>query len=42
MDERWAEYVKPTETAWAFMLRQIDMDFGADSTANSAASGAAI
>jgi len=30
MDERWAEYVKPTETAWAFMLRQIDMDFAAD------------
>ena len=28
MDERWAEYLKQTETAWGSMLRKIDMDFG--------------
>jgi hypothetical protein len=27
MDERWTEYLKPTEAGWGFMLRQIDMDF---------------
>lgn len=29
MDERWAEYITPTAAAWAFMLRQIEMDFDA-------------
>jgi uncharacterized protein YndB with AHSA1/START domain len=29
MDARWAGWVKQTETGWAFMLRQIDMDLAA-------------
>lgn len=32
MDARWAEWVKQTEKGWGFMLRQIDMNFSADST----------
>jgi hypothetical protein len=34
MNERWAEWVKQTETGWAFMLRQIDMDFAAEADGN--------
>ncbi|AMS42498.1 SRPBCC family protein [Aminobacter aminovorans] len=30
MDERWAEWAKQTAAGWAFMLRQIDLYFGAD------------
>ncbi|MCW5830832.1 MAG: SRPBCC domain-containing protein [Labilithrix sp.] len=33
MDERWAEYVEQTATAWALMLRQIDLDLAARTSA---------
>lgn len=33
MDRRWADYVKPTATAWGFMLRQVEMDL-AEKAAN--------
>ena len=31
MDGRWADYVEQTATGWALMLRQIDLEFHADS-----------
>lgn len=30
MDARWAEWTKKTAEGWAFMLRQIAMDFDAN------------
>lgn len=28
MSDRWADYVKPTETGWGFMLRQVELELG--------------